>query len=58
MARRPSAPGSPEETGRDASATHPWLLDVERDRPKWIDRYIDYFGSDEAGVRDSGDRCT
>jgi hypothetical protein len=58
MARRPSAPDSPEEAGRNASATHPWLLNVERDRPEWIDRYIDYFGSDEEEFRDAGDCST
>ena len=51
MSRRPSAPVSPEQAGRNASATiaRTHLLDTELGRPKGIDQYIDYFG--EGGKR-------
>jgi hypothetical protein len=45
MSRRPSALVSPEQAEGNASVVaraHP--LDIERDRPKRIDQYIDYFG--------------
>jgi hypothetical protein len=47
MSRRPSAPVSPEEAKRDDSPAiaRAHLPDVEVDRPKRIDQYLDYFGS-------------
>jgi hypothetical protein len=46
MSHRPSARVSPEPTGRNTSGAgaRAHLLDVELERPKRIDRYIDYFG--------------
>ena len=51
MSRRPSAPNSPEQTSRNASPAiaRADLLDVEVERPKRIDQYIDYFGSGGKG---------
>ena len=54
MTRQPSAPDSPDPVRRNASeavSARPRLLDIERDRPKRIDQYIDYFGSGENGGR-------
>ena len=47
MSRQPSAPVRPEEAERNASPAiaRTYLLDVEVDRPKRIDQYLDYFGS-------------
>jgi hypothetical protein len=47
MSRRPSAPVSSEQARQDASAAiaRAHLLDIEVDRPKRIDQYVDYFGS-------------
>ena len=47
MSREPSAPGNPEQAKRNASAAvaRSYLLDIEVDRPKRIDQYLDYFGS-------------
>jgi hypothetical protein len=47
MSRQPSAPVRAEEAERSASpAIAPtYLLDVDVDRPKRIDQYLDYFGS-------------
>jgi len=49
MSRQPRAPVSLEEAKRSASPTpaHAYLLDVDGDRPKRIDQYLDYFGSGE-----------
>lgn len=46
MSRQPNALGSPEQYRRSASAAiaHAHLLDVDVDRPKRIDQYLDYFG--------------
>ncbi len=46
MSRRPSAPVRPEEAERTASPAiaRTDRLDVEVDRPKRIDQYLDYFG--------------
>lgn len=46
MSRRPSTFVSSEQAGGNVSAAiaRAHLLDVELDRPKRIDRYIDYFG--------------
>jgi hypothetical protein len=46
MSRQPAAAVSPEESRRNASAAiaRAQLLDVEADRPKRIDQYLDYFG--------------
>lgn len=51
MSRGPSAPVSSDQAGRTVSAaiTRADLLDIERDRPKRIDRYIDYFGVGRSG---------
>jgi hypothetical protein len=48
MPRRPNAPVSSQQAGRTVSAAiaRARLLDIERDRPKRIDQYIDYFGGD------------
>ena len=51
MSHRPSALVSPEQAEGNASAiarAHP--LDIERDRPKRIDQYIDYFGGGGKGM--------
>lgn len=51
MSRQPSALVSAEQAEGHASATaraHP--RDVERDRPKRIDQYIDYFGGGGNGM--------
>jgi len=55
MSRQPVTAVSPEETRRDASATTALaqLLDVDADRPKRIDQYLDYFG--EAGLSRPGE---
>lgn len=47
MTRRPSALVTPEQTRQDASAAiaRAQLPAIERDRPKRIDQFIDYFGS-------------
>ena len=46
MSRQPATAVSPEQASRNASAAiaRAQLLDVEADRPKWIDRYLDFFG--------------
>jgi hypothetical protein len=47
MSRPPNALVSPEQARRNASAAiaRALLLDVDIDRPKRIDQYLDYFGS-------------
>ena len=51
MSRRPSALVTPEQTGGDSNAAvaRARLLDIELDRRKRIDQYIDYFG--DGGTR-------
>ena len=51
MPRRPSAPVSSEQAGRNVSAavTRARLLDIALDCPKRIDQYIDYFGGGKNG---------
>jgi hypothetical protein len=46
MPHRPSAPVGTEQAGQNVSAAiaRARLLDIELDRPKRIDQYIDYFG--------------
>lgn len=46
MSRRPVIAVSSEQARRNASAAiaRAHLLDVEADRPKRIDQYLDYFG--------------
>jgi hypothetical protein len=46
MSQRPVTAVSPEQVRRNASAAiaRPQLLDVEADRPKRIDQYLDYLG--------------
>jgi hypothetical protein len=55
MSDRPVTPVSPEEARRNASATTALsqLLDVDADRPKRIDQYLDYFG--EGGLSRPGE---
>jgi len=52
MSRPPVTAVSPEEARRNASAAiaRAQLLDVEADRPKRIDQYLDYFGGGESGL--------
>ena len=53
MSHRPVTPDSPEQDGRSASAAtaRAQLLDVDADRPKRIDQYLDYFGESGPSVR-------
>ena len=46
MSHRPFDADSSDKTPRDASArvVRAHALDVEADRPRWIDQYLDYFG--------------
>ena len=46
MSRQPATTVSPEQTRQNASVAiaRAQLLDVEADRPKRIDQYLDYFG--------------
>jgi hypothetical protein len=46
MSRRPVSAVSPEESRRNASAAiaRAQLLDIDADRPKRIDQYLDFFG--------------
>ena len=51
MSRQSSAPVGPEPAKRNASlaVARAYLLDIEVDRPKRIDEYIDYFGDGGKG---------
>lgn len=51
MSRQLSALVSPEQARPNASAAiaRAHLLDIEVDRPKRIDQYIDYFGAGGQG---------
>ena len=53
MSHRPVTALSPEEAGRNASAAiaRAQLLDVDADRPKRIDQYLDYFGESDLSAR-------
>jgi len=53
MSHRPVTAVSPEEAGRNASAAiaRAQLLDVDADRPKRIDQYLDYFGESDLSAR-------
>jgi len=55
MSHRPVTVVSPEEARRNASAAiaRAQLLDVDADRPKRIDQYLDYFG--ESGLSRRGE---
>jgi hypothetical protein len=61
MSRQPVTAVTPEENGRNASAAiaRAQLLDVDADRPKRIDQYVDYFGesglSRRGEIRDAGE---
>jgi len=46
MSRQPSALVNPQQSRRNASAAiaRAHLLDIDVDRPKRIDQYLDYFG--------------
>jgi hypothetical protein len=51
MSHRPFDAVSLEEARRSAAIVRAHLLDVEADRPKRIDQYLDYFGE---GRRSAG----
>jgi hypothetical protein len=53
MSHRPVAAVSSEEARRNASAAiaRAQLLDVDADRPKRIDQYLDYFGEGSLSAR-------
>ena len=53
MSRRPSAVVSSEEAKRNASAAiaRALPLEIQVDRPRRIDQYLDYFGSGEESGR-------
>lgn len=58
MSRQPNALASPEQAKGDerAAVARAYLLDVDVDRPKWIDQYLDYFGSGEESRPSPADR--
>ena len=53
MSRPPVTAVSPDEAGPNASAAiaRAQLLDVDADRPKRIDQYLDYFGESDLSAR-------
>ena len=53
MSLPPVTAVGPEEEGRNASAAiaRAQLLDVDADRPKRIDQYLDYFGDSDLSAR-------